>query len=75
MLFQVFDQCSKILIQHTFLVPPLEAPVTCLVRRIAFWQVAPGSTGTQYPQDAIEDTSGISPRSTKTVSPAKRIGD
>jgi hypothetical protein len=44
--FQVFRQCSKNLIQDTFLVPPLEAPVTRLVRRVAFWQVALGSAGT-----------------------------
>ncbi len=35
-LSQVFEQCSKKLIQHTFFVPPLEASVTRLVRRVAF---------------------------------------
>lgn len=73
--FQVFTQCSKDLIQHTFLVPPLEASVTRLVRRVTFWQVAPGSAGTQDPQDAVEDIPPISPRSTPTVGPANGIGD
>ena len=75
LLFQVLGQCSKNLIQHTFLVPPLEASVTRLVRWVAFRQVAPWSAGTQNPQEAVEDIPRISPRSTTTVGPANGIGD
>jgi hypothetical protein len=57
------------------LVPPLEASVTRLVRRVAFRQVAPWSAGTQNPQEAVEDIPRISPRSITTVGLANWIGD
>jgi hypothetical protein len=57
------------------LVPPLEASVTRLVRRVAFRQVAPEGAGTQDPQEAVEDIPRISPRSITTVGLANWIGD
>jgi hypothetical protein len=57
------------------LVPPLEASVTRLVRRVAFRQVAPEGAGTQNPQEAVEDIPRFSPWSITTVGLANWIGD
>jgi hypothetical protein len=74
-LFWVVDQCSKNRVEQNFFVLLLEASMTCLVRRVAFWQVTPWCSGTQNSQDAVEYIPRISPRSTATVGPANGIGD
>src|SRR5215204_500741 len=74
--WNLMDGSSALFKTLLILVPPLEASVTRLIRRVAFRRVAPPEgAGTQNPQEAVEDIPRISPRSITTVGLANWIGD
>jgi hypothetical protein len=54
--------------------PVLKSPVAGLVRRIAVWQVGPGSASPQDPENAIEHRAVLPPGAPSTVSPARQRG-
>jgi hypothetical protein len=74
-LLEIFGQRAKDPVEHPFLAPSPKAAVTGLVGRIAFRQIAPGRACTQDPQDTIEHVSGVPPRPSFAVRPARRIWD
>jgi hypothetical protein len=51
------------LIEDALALPPLKAPMTRLVGRIARRHVGPRGTGSQHPKDAVENVARIAPRS------------
>jgi hypothetical protein len=72
---EVLGQRTKDPVEHSLLVPALEATVAGLVGWVVLRQVAPGGAGTQDPQDAIEHVPGIPPRTSFAVRSARRIGN
>jgi hypothetical protein len=47
--------------------------VAGLIRRVASWEVFTGCSGAKYPEDAVEDISGVSPGSSPTIFSARRF--
>lgn len=54
--------------------PELKAPMTGLVRRVAWRQVVPRSSGPHDPEDAVEDIAGIAPRAPAPIPTHLRSG-
>ncbi len=54
--------------------PLLEPAVAGLVRREAVWQVLPARAASEYPEDAVDDLAGVSPRPAALVFAARRVG-
>jgi hypothetical protein len=46
-----------------------------LVGRVAFWEILPGRSGAQYPEDTVEDLAWISPGSSSSVFSSRWIWD
>jgi hypothetical protein len=74
-LLEVLGQRPKDLVQHAFLGPTLEAPMAGLLRRVAFREVPPRSSGAQDPKYAVEHVPGVPPRSAASVRSERRVGD
>jgi hypothetical protein len=49
--------------------------VAGLVGRVAFWEILPGRSGAQYPEDTVEDLAWISPGSSSSVFSSRWIWD
>jgi hypothetical protein len=47
--------------------------MTGLIRRVTFRNICPGSTGTQYPQNAVQDGAAILPWTTPPISVERRF--
>jgi hypothetical protein len=53
--------------------PALKAAMTCLIRRIALWQVLPGRARAEDPEDAVQHIARIAPRSPTTIATDPRL--
>jgi hypothetical protein len=62
-LVQVLRQRFQNAVEHAVAFPLLEATVTGLVRRVSARNVGPRRARAQHPEHAIEDVSGVAPRS------------
>jgi hypothetical protein len=74
-LFKVFCQGFEYAAKNPILDPSLEATVAGLVGRVALGKVFPRRSSTQYPQDGVENISGISPGSASAVFSLRGIWD
>ena len=63
---QVFGERREDPVQDAFALPLLKAVVACLGRRIPSWQVRPGRSGAQDPEDRVQHVPRISPWPTST---------
>ncbi len=60
-------------LERAVLDPPLKAPMTGLVGRIANRQVLPRGAGAENPENAVQDISGIAPRTAPSIATETRL--